>query len=190
MSAIKLGIRNVAYIQKSVEVCTCHSSHVLRLLALPGTVERATQKPTPMVLYDNPSVTNKHRFIIYACMVTKEMSIKTSHEHLPLPCPDSTKKFCENFRTSRNKAHVNAFPYIATPFPPHPPKEYFSLLKQETNADGFGAGASFAGPEIDRSRFLQRTKEALRVNGKIKHLFDSFQDKLRKINIGRLKNTV
>lgn len=33
-------------------------------------------------------------------------------------------KFCENFRASRNKALVNAFPYKAIPHPPHPPPSY------------------------------------------------------------------
>ncbi len=37
------------------------------------------------------------------------MPIKTSHEHLPLPCSDYFKKFCENFRVSRTKRLANAF---------------------------------------------------------------------------------
>lgn len=39
--------------EKSVEPICC-PSHVLRLLALPTLVERATQKPTPIVYIPHP----------------------------------------------------------------------------------------------------------------------------------------
>lgn len=64
----------------------------IEAFALPDKVERATEDPTPMNLYDTPLYTKFLTLIAFVCKKGMEtaikMPIKTPHEHLSLPCSD------------------------------------------------------------------------------------------------------
>ena len=86
--------------------------------ALPGIVERATSKPTPMNIIIPHQTTSPTQ----AVFIGKGMRIYTSRRHLPLLSPDNSRKL-RSFYTSRTKRFANAFLIcrdylIPTQFPP------------------------------------------------------------------------
>lgn len=84
---------------------------LLQAFALPITVERATQKPTPIC------IRNIIRLSGFPQKHIKNINI--SRRHLPLLCSLTVIKSCEVLKQPKTKRQVNAFLYII--YAPHLP---------------------------------------------------------------------
>lgn len=80
----------------------------LEAFALPDYVERATQRNPRRRVY---IITTNSHYTLLTIITHRSglgVSIKTSHEHLSLLCPDIIWKFAK-FQDVKNKAQINAF---------------------------------------------------------------------------------
>ena len=116
----------------------------LEAFALPIVVKRATRNPRRCV-YMISLITVLHTYMPYICPHTANASkdsdgnvYKTSHGHLPLPCPGLQLESCEVSNRQEQSAKVNAFQYSDSHIPFPPP------LPGEVPAVGFGVGVSFS----------------------------------------------